>query len=163
MLKVSTTTKPMSTYTQIIYQIVFSTKHRNHTLRGSEERISLYKYIYGILKNNKCKLYQINGVENHIHIATQIHPEVSLSTLVKTIKVSTSHWIKQHHLFPDFAGWAQGYGAFTYTINEKMELVKYIERQDSHHRIITFEKEFRELLKKHGIDYEERFLFSSKG
>jgi REP element-mobilizing transposase RayT len=153
----------MSTFTQIIYQIVFSTKHRDHTLKGLEERVSLYKYIYGILKNHKCKLYQINGVENHIHIATHIHPEVPISTLVKTIKVSTSHWIKQHNLFPDFIGWAQGYGAFTYTIKEKSALIRYIEKQESHHSIITFEKEFRGLLREHGIDYEERFLFSHRG
>jgi len=153
----------MSTFTQIIYQIVFSTKHRTHALKGTEERIALYKYIYGILKNNKCMLYQINGVENHLHIATHLHPEVSLSTLVKTIKVSTSHWIKQQNLFPDFAGWAQGYGAFTYTIKEKSALIRYIEKQENHHRIITFEKEFRELLREHGIDYEERFLFSNRG
>ncbi|MEQ9313501.1 MAG: transposase [Cytophagales bacterium] len=68
----------MSTYTQIIYQIVFSTKNRVPVLH-KKGRPDLFKYIWGILKNKKCHLYQINGVEDHIHILTHIHPSVALS------------------------------------------------------------------------------------
>ena len=79
----------MSTYTQILYQIVFSTKYRKKVLI-KEHREKLYKYIWGILKNKKCVLYQINGVEDHLHIATHVHPTVDVSSLVKDIKTASS-------------------------------------------------------------------------
>jgi len=68
----------MSTYTQILYQIVFSTKNRDKVLT-EDKRPELFNYIWGIIKNNKSFLYQINGVEDHIHILTHLHPSISLS------------------------------------------------------------------------------------
>ena len=74
----------MSTYTQILYQIVFSTKHRESTLE-KENRPELYKYVWGITKNKKCHLYQIGGMADHVHIITHLHPSVALSDLIKDI------------------------------------------------------------------------------
>ncbi|MBK9014557.1 MAG: transposase, partial [Saprospiraceae bacterium] len=99
----------MSTYTQSLYQIVFSTKHRQPTL-AKEGRDELFKYIWGILKNKKCHLYRINGVEDHIHIVTSLHPSVALADLVKDIKLASNDHIKETGLFPDFGGWQDGYG-----------------------------------------------------
>lgn len=79
----------MSTYTQLIYQIVFTPKHKSPILEKSNRPI-LFKYITGLLKNKKCHLYQINGVEDHIHILTYVLPTISLSNLVMDIKVATS-------------------------------------------------------------------------
>lgn len=84
---------------------------------------------------------------------------VSLSTLVKSIKTSSSVWIKEQGIFPDFIGWSVGYGAFTYTIKEKEALVSYIKKQESHHMKKTFLAEYKELLKKHDIKYQEKYLF----
>src|ERR1051325_229644 len=108
----------MSTYTQILYQLIFSTHSRERTLaeNNSEE---LYKYIAGILKNKNCHLYRINGVEDHIHIVTHLHPSVSLAGLVKDIKLASSDYIKSKRVFSHFNGWQEGYGAFTYSIKEK--------------------------------------------
>ena len=72
----------MSTYTQILYQIVFSTFNRDHTL-VNPKRSELFKYIWGILRNKNCHLYRINGVADHVHIVTHIHPLIALSSLVK--------------------------------------------------------------------------------
>jgi len=71
----------MSTYTQILYQIVFSTKDRNCTM-NKDHRKDFFKYTWGILEHQKCHLYQINGVENHLHILTHLHPSVALADLV---------------------------------------------------------------------------------
>ncbi len=150
----------MSTYTQIIYQIIFSTKYRDPTLKGVEQRKLLYKYIWGVLNNNKCVVYTINGIEDHVHIATHIHPATSLSSVVKDIKVSSSLWIKQHKLFPEFTGWAVGYGAFTYNIKQKAILERYINNQVEHHKKKSFQNEYAGLLKKNGIKYENKHLFS---
>ncbi len=113
----------MSTYTQLLYQIVYSTKNRKRTL-SKENREALFKYIWGILKNKKCHLYRINGVEDHLHIVTHIHPMVALAPLVKDIKIASSSYIKDNKLFPNFGGWQEGYAAFTYSIDAKNNLIE---------------------------------------
>jgi putative transposase len=147
----------MSTYTQILYQIVFSTKNRERTLSkpGREE---LFKYIWGILKNKKCHLYRINGVEDHLHIVMHLHPTVSLSSLLKDIKLASSDYIKRDKLFTGFDGWQDGYGAFTYSIKEKDRLIEYVKNQEEHHKVKTFIEEYIELLQEHGIEYQEKYL-----
>lgn len=147
----------MSTYTQIIYQIVFSTKHREPVIK-KKNRDELFKYIWGIIKNKKCHLYRINGVEDHLHIVTHLHPSVSLASLVKDIKVASSLYIKEQNLFEDFIGWQDGYGAFTYTVKEKNRLIEYVKRQEEHHKIKTFKEEYRELLLEHEIEFDEKYL-----
>ena len=147
----------MSTYTQIIYQIVFSTKYRERTLK-KERRDDLYKYIWGVLKNKKCHLYRIGGVEDHVHILTDLHPTVSLASLVKDIKLSSSEYIKENGVFAHFKGWQEGYGAFTYSIREKDILIEYIKNQEVHHKRKTFKEEYLELLKEHNITFDEKYL-----
>jgi REP element-mobilizing transposase RayT len=79
----------MSTYTQILYHVTFSTKQRKPTLK-KENRSKLFKYIWGVLQNKNCHLYRINCVEDHLHIITHLHPTVALSDLIKDIKLSTT-------------------------------------------------------------------------
>ncbi len=148
----------MSTFTQIIYQIVFSTKNREHTL-SRENQKELYKYIWGILNNKKCHLYQIGGISDHVHILAQLHPTIALSTLVKDLKLASANYIKNKNLFKNFSGWQNGYGAFTYSINDKNRLIEYIKNQEEHHRLKTFKEEYMEILKEHDIKFEEKFLF----
>ncbi|MBV6483658.1 MAG: hypothetical protein KFKLKKLM_00110 [Flavobacteriales bacterium] len=147
----------MSTYTQILYQIVFSTKHREQTL-DANNRKELYQYIWGILKNKKCHLYQIGGIEDHVHIIIHLHPSVSLANLVKDIKLASSEFIKTNKLFKNFNGWQSGYVAFTYSIEAKENLINYVKNQEQHHKIKSFKDEYLEILKEHGIDYDEKYL-----
>ncbi|WP_431844468.1 transposase [Pedobacter superstes] len=88
----------MSTYTQLHYQIVFSTKHRAPG-RLKPNRDQLYKYIWGILQNKRCHLYRINGVGDHLHIVTHLHPCVALAGLIKDNKIANSLFIKEQSLF----------------------------------------------------------------
>ena len=147
----------MSSYNQILYQIVFGTKYRKPTI-VNDNCEELYRYIWGILKNNKCKLFRINGIEDHLHIVCSIHPSVSLANLVKDIKVSTSVWMKQNNKFPHFEGWAEGYGAFTYSIKEKNRVIEYVKNQKIHHKKSDFLTEYKNLLKEHSVEYDERYL-----
>jgi len=147
----------MSTYTQILYQIVFSTKQREQVLK-KETRTELFKYISGILKKSNCHLYRINGVEDHLHIVTHLHPSVSLAGLVKNIKLASSGFIKDNGIFKNFNGWQDGYGAFTYSIKEKDRLIEYVKNQEEHHKIISFRDEFIELLKEQEIEFDEKYL-----
>ena len=147
----------MSTYTQILYQIVFSTKNREKTLLESQ-REQLFAYIWGVLKNKKCHLYRIGGVEDHLHIVTHIHPMVALSILVKDIKLSSSKFIKQENIFPYFNGWQDGYGAFTYTYLAKDDLIEYVKNQVKNHKIINYKDEYIALIKENGIEFDEKYL-----
>jgi putative transposase len=148
----------MGTYTQILYQIVFSTYKRERTL-NKNNRPKLFADIYGILKNKNCFVHQINGVEDHIHILTHVHPTLSVSSLIKDIKLGSNNYIKRHQIFPDFKGWQDGYGAFSYSISSKDNLIRYIKNQEIHHQSISFEDELKELLKEHQIEFDEKYLF----
>jgi putative transposase len=147
----------MSTYTQILYQIVFSTRNRKKSLRKTG-RQELFKYIFGILKNKNCHLYRINGVEDHLHIVTHIHPTIALAYLIKDIKLATTEYIEYEFLFPGFDGWQDGYGAFTYSIGAKNRLIEYVKNQEEHHRMKTFREEYIQLLTEHGIEFNEKYL-----
>ncbi len=147
----------MSTYTQILYQIVFSTRNREKTMIESGQE-KIYKYIWGILKKKNCHLYRIGGTENHIHIVTHVHPTVAVAYLIKDIKLATSDYIKAEHIFPGFNGWQEGYGAFTYAISAKDNLIDYVKNQKKHHNKLTFKEEYIRLLKEHGVEFDEKYL-----
>jgi len=147
----------MSTYTQILYQIVYSTKNRERTL-VKENRKELFQYVWGILKNKKCHLYRMNGVEDHLHIVTHIHPSVALGNLVKDIKLASTKFIKSQSLFPEFKGWQDGYAAFTYSIDAKDNLIEYVKNQEQHHQQISFIEELKNLLEEHKISFDEKYL-----
>ena len=151
----------MSTYRQIFYQIVFSTKYRKQAITAEYDR-ELYKYIFGIIKNKNCRLYQINGIEDHIHIFTDLHPSICLSDFVKDIKVASSIWMKQSGLFPLFTGWQVGYGAFTYSLREKEMIINYIKKQKAHHKCESFGEEYRRVLEENDIVLDERFFLEKE-
>lgn len=147
----------MSTYTQIYYHIVFSTKERVRALTA-DHREKLFRYTWGILKNHHCHLYRINGVEDHIHLLTSVHPIVSLAELVKEIKTATSKWIKENGVFPIFTHWQDGYGAFTIAHSDKDAVIEYIKNQQAHHRQQDFRDEPRSLLARFGVTFDEKYL-----
>lgn len=148
----------MSTFRQIYYHIIFSTKYRRPVLNEQYEE-ELYKYIWGIVKNKSCKLYRINGMPDHIHLFTDLHPSICLSDFVKDIKVASNLWMKQSGLFPDFEEWQSGYGAFTYSKREKDKIINYIKNQKKHHQKENFEDEYKNILKSNGIDFDEKYLW----
>ncbi len=147
----------MSTYRQIFYHIIFGTKHRKSTIPNSSEE-ELYKYIFGIIKNKKCKLYRINGMEDHLHILSDLHPSICLSDYVKDIKVATSLWMKESGKFPAFEGWQDGYGAFTYSKRDKDMIINYIKNQKEHHKSEGFYDEYKRLLIENEIEFDEKYL-----
>ncbi|GAB4318298.1 MAG: IS200/IS605 family transposase [Candidatus Sumerlaeia bacterium] len=144
-------------WTQIYYHIVFSTKNRIPCL-DKENRVRLFHYIWGVIKNKHCHLYRINGLDDHLHIFTSLHPSVCLADLVKGIKVSSSLWIKENKIFPAFEGWQDQYAAFTHSDKEKHRIIEYIKNQEEHHRKLSYFDELRSLMKEAGLEFDERFL-----
>ncbi len=147
----------MSTYTQLYYHIVFSTKNRQPVLTPSR-REDLFRYTWGIIKNHKGHLYRINSVDDHVHILSDLHPTVCLADLVKAIKTGSAKWTKENGVFPDFGHWQDGYGAFTQSHADKDAVIEYIKRQEQHHERASFVDEYRELLRRAGIAFDERYL-----
>jgi len=147
----------MSSYRQILYHIIFRTKSGKKTL-DLENIKELYAYFVGIIRNKKGFVYRINGIEDHVHILCDLHPNNSLADFMRDIKVSSSTWLKQSGKFSKYEGWAEGYGAFTYSFKDKERIINYIRNQQEHHKMESFEVELRQLLVEHGIDIDERFF-----
>lgn len=146
----------MSSYRQHLYHIVIRTKDNRPTI-NSDQSDKLYAYITGIIKTKSCHMYRINGIENHIHILTDMHPSIAPADFVKDIKVASSIWIKGSGFFPSFIGWSDGYGSFTCSFRDIGALIDYIKNQREHHKKRSFEDEFRSLLLESGIRIDERY------
>jgi REP element-mobilizing transposase RayT len=147
----------MSTYTQILYQIVFGSKNYTEFL-NMENQGSLFAYIVGILRKRECHPYQIGGYGNHLHILTHLSTTITLADLVRDIKKASHEMMKETSLFKLFPVWQVGYGAFTYNVSQKPVLIKYIHNQEEHHRKISFKEELTELLNENMIPFKEEYL-----
>jgi putative transposase len=149
--------KQMSSYRQILYHLVFRTKNSRKTLT-QEHSGELYAYMMGFIKNKNCFIYRINGIEDHLHILSDLHPSVALADYMRDLKTSSSIWLKQSGKFPEFDGWAEGYAALTYAWKDKDMIINYIKNQQLHHKKESFEDELRRILKEHGIDVNEDYF-----
>jgi len=147
----------MSSFRQILFHIIFRTKNSAKTLPLTESK-DLYGYIWGIIKNKRGTLIRINGVEDHIHILSDLPPTIALADYVRDIKTNSSHWLRDNPNFPAFNGWAEGYAALTYAWRDKEMIVEYIKNQREHHKQTDFITEYRGLLEEHGIVIDDRYF-----
>ena len=149
----------MSSYRQSIYQLVFGTKYRQKTLTKKADRDRLWAYMAQTLRQMNCLVYDVNGVEDHVHLLFSLHPTVAMSNLIRDVKTSSNKFIKASLDLPKFDRWQRGYGYFTYAPEALPNLKAYVARQEQHHGLVSFEKEYVEMLEKHEIEYDERYLF----
>jgi len=147
-----------STLTNLLYHIVFSTKNREPILTAPI-RENLYQYIGGIVRGEGGKLLEIGGIPNHVHLVTRFKSEPSVATMVKIIKSKSSKWLNEQRKRPGRFEWQRGYAAFTVSASQLEKLKAYVRNQQQHHRRKTFQEELRELLDKHGVEYDERYLW----
>jgi putative transposase len=149
----------MSTYTEILYQIVFGSKNCTPFLNLQNQN-KLFNYVAGVVSGKKCVPYIIGGYSNHLHLIIFLHPTESLSNIVRDIKRASHFWMtEQENTFCAFPGWQVGYGAFTYNYSSKMNLIRYVENQTEHHKKISFQVELIEFLNEYGIDFDAKYLF----
>ena len=147
----------MSSYQQIFYHIIFRTKNSEKTL-PLKDASKLYAYIFGFIKSKKCHLYRVNGMEDHIHILTDLHPNLALANFMRDLKTSSSLWLKQQEEFKHFKGWADGYAALTKSVHEKEQIINYIKNQQIHHIKEDFHDEFTRLLKENEIKVDDKYF-----
>jgi REP element-mobilizing transposase RayT len=146
-----------NTYTDLYYHIVFSTKNREAWISQSiEERV--WEYLGGIGRNHHIGPVKIGGIEDHIHLVVSIPPTLSISKAVQLVKVGSSVWFHETFRRSVFA-WQDGYGAFTVSRSKLPDVVQYVDAQREHHRRQTFQEEYWAVLDRHGIDYDERYLW----
>jgi putative transposase len=149
-----------NTYTQIHIHAVFTVQKRDSLIQIYWED-DLYKYIAGIIQNNKHKLLAINGMPDHMHILIGLRPNQSLSELMKDIKASSSKWINENRFVKGKFSWQEGYGAFSYSKTDLPNIISYIQNQKEHHTRKSFSVEYLELLKEFEVEYDERYIFKT--
>jgi putative transposase len=140
---------------KILVHVVFSTKNRLDLIHPEIEA-ELYGYIHGIVENNKSKMILGNGTANHGHMLISLGKTIDVSNLIGHIKRDSSAWMKKHER--SFY-WQEGYGAFSIGESQVPRLMKYIADQKEHHSKKTFEDEYRGLLKRYNVNYDERYVW----
>lgn len=147
-----------NTYTCLYCQMVFAV-HRRENLISEKLRLSLEKYICGIIINNKSKPIAIYCNPDHTHVLIGFHPVISIATIIGDIKACSSKWINQQHILPYKFNWQDGYGAFTYSNSQINAVAKYILNQPEHHQKHSFKDEYLSMLQKAEIEYADAYLF----
>jgi len=147
-----------NTYTQIHIQAIFAVQNRNCIIKNSWKD-ELYKYIMGIIRNNKHKPLAINGMPDHVHVLFGMRPSQSLSDLMQDIKGSSSKWINEKRFLKCRFSWQEGFGAFSYSKSQIPNVINYINSQEEHHKKKSFIEEYKEFMQAFNIDYDERYIF----
>jgi len=144
---------------QIYLHIVFSTKERTPFLQALATRDAMHKCLAKTSNDLGRSCVKVGGVADHVHLLSRMAKTVSASDLIKELKRASSAWIKQQ--FPEMKKfyWQNGYGAFSVSPSHVEPLKAYIENQDEHHRHESFQDEFRRLLRKYGIEFDERYVW----
>jgi putative transposase len=144
---------------KILVHTVFSTKDRRPFLRDKAVREELHRYMGGILANHDCQPLIIGGVEDHVHILSTLSRTCEASELVKEVKRGSSLWLKSKG--PDLSefAWQNGYGIFSVGFSQVEAVRKYIAEQEEHHQKATFQDEFRELLRRYEIEFDELYVW----
>jgi putative transposase len=138
--------------------LVWSTKQRENWI-DAELEPRLYAYIGGILRERKGALVAAGGMPDHVHLLVSLGREWAVSDLVRDIKANSSGWI--HSTLPGLTqfAWQTGYGAFSVSASQLSSLKEYIANQKAHHAERPYQEEFRLLLSRHGIEYDERYVW----
>jgi len=144
---------------KILVHTVFSTRDRRPFLRDKTLRDELHRYLGGILTNHDCQPIIIGGVEDHVHLLCALSRTCDAATMVKEVKRGSSLWIKTKG--PDLRefAWQNGYGVFSIGFSQIQSVRDYIDGQVEHHRKISFQDEFRQLLKRYKIEFDERYVW----
>lgn len=142
----------------LLTHIVFSTKDRDPVLDATV-RPALYAYLATVARNMDCECFHVGGVADHVHLAVRLSRTITMAQLIGKLKTSSSKWLKtQSPALAAFA-WQRGYGAFSVGPSDINALLHYIDTQEEHHRTRTFQDEYRDFLKKYGIEYDERYVW----
>ncbi len=143
------------TYSSVLFHCVFSTRERAKII-PAELRSDLWAYVGGIARNHSMKALAVGGTDDHLHALLSLPPAMATAKAMQVIKACSSKWIRQRRRCPADFAWQEGYGAFTIGKSQVDATIAYINDQEKHHRVRSFQEEFLLLLRKHEIAYDER-------
>jgi len=147
-----------SSYTNLLYHIVFSTKDRRPWLAPSIAG-RVHEFLGGGIRAQGGVALEVGGMPDHVHLLARLRQDKSLSDAMHDLKANSSGWI--HKTFPEAEGfaWQNGFGAFTVSLSQSEDVRQYILDQEEHHKTTTFEEEFTKLFQRHGIEFDERYIW----
>ncbi len=145
-------------YISCLMHVVYSTKDRQPLITPELQK-RLHPYLGGIARENDFKALSIGGVADHVHLLLSLPSTLAIAKAVQLIKGGSSKWI--HEEFPNLStfAWQEGYGAFSVSISGVTDTIAYINGQEEHHRSKTFKEEFIQFLNRHGMEYDERYVW----
>ena len=147
-----------NSYHQMYIQTVFAVKYRDAIIAKSWKE-DLLQVIGNLINESGCKTLVVNGVEDHIHCFIGLIPSVSVSDVMQCTKVRSSKWINEKGLLKHRFEWQPGFGSFSYSGSHVDRVFRYIQNQERHHKQLTFRDEYIDMLIKHGVAYDERYIF----
>jgi REP element-mobilizing transposase RayT len=138
--------------------LVFSTKHRERLI---EKPVlpALHAYMVGVLAGIGCPVIRIGGVQDHVHVLCRLPRTRSVAELVETLKGTSSRWMRARRTPDASSQWQSGYGAFAVSQSQVPVVGRYIERQEQHHETVDFQSEHRALLRRHGVEWQEEYVW----
>lgn len=147
-----------TTYSNLIYHIVFSTKQRL-PLIDDQWKEELYRYVGGIIRAEGGVLLEIGGIADHVHILAKFKPAISVAEMLNKIKANSSKWANDHKMKMRKFGWQEGYSAFSVSESQIPKLAHYIQNQEEYHCKQSYQEELLALLERHGIEFDPKYLW----
>ncbi len=151
----------MSSFTNLAYHIIFSTKFRQPLIQIALQK-RLYEYVGGIIRATNGLMIEIGGIEDHIHVLANLSPTKAVSDSIREIKANASKWINELPERTTRFEWQKGYGAFTVSYSQIESVRHYIQNQGEHHKTKTFEDEYMKFLQLHNIAFNRPYLFEGE-
>lgn len=139
------------------YHLIWSTKNREPLIKPDVQP-SLYAYMGGVIRNHDAKLLEVGGTNNHVHLLLSLKLPDKFTDLIRDIKTSSSLWMSKNCLNNSYFAWQEGYGSFSVSYSSLEKVQHYIKNQEAHHKTMTFEEEYHQLLVKHQINFDSRFV-----
>jgi len=143
---------------KVIIHIIFSTKDREAWL-DRDVRPRMHAYVATVCRDLDAEALRVGGVADHLHVVTTLPRTISQAAMVERVKKTSSKWIKG--LDPKYRQfyWQRGYGAFSVSPSQLDAVLEYVENQEEHHRIRSFQEEYRDFLRKYGVEFDERYVW----
>lgn len=147
-----------NTYAFLAVHVIFATKRRRTSISG-EALSRIPPYVGSVLAQRGCICLAAGGFHDHLHVVAGYPPRVAVADLVKYVKGSLSSWLRRD--FPDMRDfcWQDGYAAYSVSPSRVKQAIRYVERQQEHHRVRSHEEEYLDFLKQGGVEYDERYVF----
>ena len=143
----------------VLLHIVFSTKERRALFQNHDLRNEMHRYLAGISAKLNCPAIVVGGATDHVHLLANQSRTITLAEWVKELKRASSLWAKEKSLEWGLFQWQAGYGAFSVSQSQKEHLQQYIGSQEEHHQQVSYQDELRKLLTKHGIAFDEQYVW----